>query len=977
MLNTQNRTPFISGHSAKKITFVYVKALTIMKTTRLFIIVFILTVRTAFANLQDDYILLINSYNSHFFWANTLEESFRTALKKHDIDLEVCSEYLNTHRIGNPESWNESMQLILKNYATRPPRLVVLQGDEAWMAYRQAYNGQFGKVKVLLAGVKKYGFDFHDYKNKTELSPENLILTETLRKAYNATGVTEPLYADKTIDLILQLYPGTREIVVVSDNRFYGIYIHMLARKYLREKYPHLKYTPFDGRFLTTDSLYEKLKHLSPSSAILLTSWIQDASENLFPYGTVYEKIYTVTGRPIFAMSNWGKSNDYFVGGYYSIIQNFGEQLANMAQQLLNDVPADSIPLEINGKDVGAHLNQTLMEQEGISPASLSFKNVYYYNRLPDFWEKHKTFFLIAGFVLAGCCLLIWGIHTTLRFTTYRKELDRSKYQIKTSFSNQQDLSDALRIFLQEKTENDSVNKILLKLLKELKADRAYIFEFNPNKKSSSNTYEVLSPYATPMLDTLQDLPNKHIPYLYSKMKDDQLLIIEDLTSMRHSIPDTEYDLLRGQGVRSIFVAPLHVTNQLWGFVGVDYVKERKKCSKQDKLFLKTLAQVLCIGIEHFRSENRTHHTLQRIAELESLFSYASEQACIGVAQWNPLLHKGFATDQWFTNLGESTKDIRSVIDTYQYMHPDDRSELIHFQQLAYKGKTDTFSKPIRIFQNSEWHWYKYHVKLKNYSPSTNQIEVVFLSADIDTLKKVEANLIVAKAKAEESDKLKSAFIANMSHEIRTPLNAIVGFSNILATDDDLPEDEREEYTNIILNNTEILLQLINDILDISKIEAGVFEFNHEKIELTSFLEKIEKAYTLRNSKDIEIKFISDPDNHATLYTDRSRLQQIISNFLNNALKFTQAGHIHFGYKVKPQEIYFYVEDTGIGIPADKQTEIFQRFVKLNSFKQGSGLGLSICSTIVEKLNGKIGVESEPGKGSTFWFSLPYTPTDF
>ena len=937
------------------------------------IIIFIgITVQTALGNLRDDYILLISSYNSHFFWANTLEESFRTALKKSGINTEICSEYLNTHRIGDPESWNKSMQLILKNYSLHPPQLVVLQGDEAWMAYRQTYNGQLGNTKVLLAGIKKYGFNFNDYKNKTDLSPGDLRLTDTLCKHYNATGVTEPLYADKTIDLITQLYPETDEIVVISDNRFYGIYLQMLAQKYLREKYAHLKYTPLDGRFLTTDSLYEKLKHLSPSSVVLLTSWIQDAAENLYPYQSVYERIHTLTDRPIFVTSNWGETNNNFIGGYYSITKNFGEQLASMAQKLLNGASVDTIPLEINGKDVGVHLNQTLLEQEGISPAILSYKNIYYYNLLPNFFQNHKMWFLIIGIILAGGCILAIIIHTLLRFTTYRKELDKSKYQIKISFSNQQDLSDALRIFLQERTEKDSVNKILLKLLKELKADRAYIFEFDSDRQSSSNTYEVLSSNVTSVIDSLQNLPNKHIPYLYSKIKEDQLLVIEDLSAIRTSISDTEYKLLAGQGIRSIFVAPLHVNNQLWGFVGVDHVKEKRKFSKQGRLFLKTLAQVLCIGIEHFRSESRNHITQQRISELESLFSYASEQASIGVAQWNPLLRKGFATTQWFINLGETTQEIDEVTDTYQYMHPDDRTELLDFQKLACRGEADSFVKPIRIFKASEWHWYKYHAKVKDYSPSDNHVEIVSLSVDIDALKQVEANLIVAKAKAEESDKLKSAFIANMSHEIRTPLNAIVGFSNLLATDDDLPMEDREEYTNIILNNTEVLLQLINDILDISKIEAGVFEFNHERIELNRFLEKIETAYALRTSKKVEVKFISNPDDDIILHADRNRLQQVISNFLNNALKFTPAGHIHFGYKVKPQEIYFYVEDSGIGIPADKQSMIFHRFVKLDSFKQGSGLGLSICSTIVEKLNGKIGVVSEPGQGSTFWFTIPH-----
>ena len=232
-------------------------------------------------------------------------------------------------------------------------------------------------------------------------------------------------------------------------------------------------------------------------------------------------------------------------------------------------------------------------------------------------------------------------------------------------------------------------------------------------------------------------------------------------------------------------------------------------------------------------------------------------------------------------------------------------------------------------------------------------------------------DITVDKRLAEESDRMKSAFIANMSHEIRTPLNAIVGFSTLMAQVE--TQEEKQEYLKIIESSNDFLLQLINDILDISKIESGKLEFIYTKFSLNDIFKPQEHAFTLRADPGVKVIFENDGSNYSII-SEKTRLTQVLTNFLSNAIKFTSSGSIRFGYKLSKNGIHAYVTDTGTGIRKDAQATIFDRFVKLDKFKQGTGLGLSICKTIITMLNGEIGVESEEGSGSTFWFTIPCNP---
>lgn len=242
---------------------------------------------------------------------------------------------------------------------------------------------------------------------------------------------------------------------------------------------------------------------------------------------------------------------------------------------------------------------------------------------------------------------------------------------------------------------------------------------------------------------------------------------------------------------------------------------------------------------------------------------------------------------------------------------------------------------------------------------------------DITRLKHVEAELQKAREKAEKADQSKSAFLANMSHEIRTPLNAIVGFSELLASASS--EEEKTQFLEIVQNNNSLLQQLIADILDLSKIEAGTLEFVFTDVDIKQLMSELEQQFRMRvREQGIAVEIIREtPVSGYMMQTDRNRLAQVVANFLTNAMKFTTTGSITLGYKANDDHLYFYVKDTGSGISPDKIGHIFERFVKLEQEKAGTGLGLSICQTIVKKLGGEIGVESEVGKGSTFWFTLP------
>lgn len=359
-----------------------------------------------------------------------------------------------------------------------------------------------------------------------------------------------------------------------------------------------------------------------------------------------------------------------------------------------------------------------------------------------------------------------------------------------------------------------------------------------------------------------------------------------------------------------------------------------------------------------------------QIQEFKSFFTLVGDYAQVGYAHFNALTRDGYGLDSWYKNVGEKIgTPLPQIIGVHSHFHPEDRALMLAFLSDVIAGKRMHLRNDMRVLRaNGHYTWTRVNVLVRDYRPREGMIEMICINYDITELKETEAKLIKARDKAEESDRLKSAFLANMSHEIRTPLNAIVGFSNLLAYAQE--EDERLQYIDIVKENNELLLQLISDILDLSKIEAGTFEFVYDHLDMHQLCEDIVISLQMKAPTGVELCMAGNVP-ECWVYSDKNRLRQVISNFINNAFKFTSSGKITLSYILRDDEVEISVTDTGLGIEVEKQKQIFDRFVKLNNFVPGTGLGLSICKSIVNQIGGRVGVKSKPGEGSCFWFTHP------
>lgn len=380
-------------------------------------------------------------------------------------------------------------------------------------------------------------------------------------------------------------------------------------------------------------------------------------------------------------------------------------------------------------------------------------------------------------------------------------------------------------------------------------------------------------------------------------------------------------------------------------------------------IFLITV--VSCLLWLYLREQKRKKRALLALANEKETLALAVEGGTTYV--WTFENNKFVFEDGFWLSLGMAPRKL-SFKELVSFVHPDHLTDV----EYGWRNLLNARKKIIQMrcdFNKKGYQWWEFRYTTKQLA--NNEYKTAGLLLNVQEMKDREEELEVARFLAEKAE-LKQSFLANMSHEIRTPLNSIVGFANILSVDEELTLEERQEYIDTINKNSDLLLKLVNDILELSRLESGYMSFSIGKCLVKDLINDVYMTHQVLIAPHLE--FLKEEDDLSLeIEVDKDRLIQVLTNFLNNATKFTETGMIKLGYTYLPEdgEVCIYVEDTGCGIPREEQNIIFSRFYKQNEFSQGTGLGLSICKVIIEKLGGRIKLSSEAGKGSRFMVLLP------
>lgn len=877
----------------------------------------------SFANkvsgVGEDYILLLNSANFDEIWSLQLYNDMQQHLASSGMDLKA--EELAVPSMGSVEDMRRKQQELLDKYPV-PPRLVVYVGDPGWLACRSLFDKEWKGVPEIICYSKEFmPAQLEDILAVDVHADYPVVPAEEKLRNYNVVALRYPFYVKENIRLIEQLRPGLERIAFISDNRYIGRYAEREMERVIKEEFPHLQLDVLNSARLSTESLLDSLRYYNERTGIIYYSWFNtdNTGESRYLTDNIRKIIYTFSPRPIFTLADLNAEKSDFAGGYYIRVKEFSSMLMNVVERILAGEQARDISVLVAGQP-RVYLNYRHLENHGVKPA-LFPKNAVYYQEPPSFYAKYKVYLFSSVFIL-GLLIVI----SVMRYRLFRARQSQQNKEFEFLMRYRRLINNMPMLYMKKKLIRDAAGNVTDIMIQDV--NTAFEEAFRCKRKDVANR----------LLSTLKS----HNP-LFAALGETNLNHSDTLTL---TYPD--------------------------GFHAY-YEKLLFQDSSQDEIDMfcvnKTEAYNAWLKLE----EN--HHLLEELNEKYKLVIKATE---LVPWEWD-LVNNEMTCDATFVDTLGSYSGKRFTLtdeDFYTGLKEEDRPVLEENRRRLLSNTQQVFKVQYRISLPGEQvrHWVESFGIVGKRDEKDNPVSLIGAANVIDARKKMEKDAL-EKEKAEEASRLKSAFLANMSHEIRTPLNAIVGFSELLAETDD--REEKMEYVRIIENSNTLLLQLINDILDLAKIEAGTLEFVYSDVDLNKLLAEIEQSTRLRcPGEEVSVSF-TDRLPQCVLYTERNRLTQVLTNFLNNALKFTEKGSIEFGYRLQDDGfLYFFCRDTGCGIPADQVKKVFGRFVKLNSFVQGTGLGLSICETIVAKLGGEIGVESEPGKGSTFWFTHPCSPQE-
>lgn len=895
-----------------------------MKQYLLLLFFYLLSVNWAFAQKDaiegKSYILCINSYTESSPWSSRLISNVTEFVQK-DPGITLYVEHLNMLLVENDSILEESKRNIFDKYKGRSPRMLLLLGNSA-LLLRDEYRKVWGDIPIVLCAQEDYLDSYEAYIHRQPSTPEERTPLSYLVDPYNLVYLYADLYIPENIRLMKQMIPGMKEFIFIGDGRKVNQDNSALIEQELNTKYPDIKYKFWSAENMTTNQLLDSLYFVdTKTTGVLFASWFYKyAFAGTSMLATNSHKLIAATSVPIFSLSmvNIASGKEGMLGGYTYNQDRYDAALIQTISDVLKDKQARHIPCYIP-TDGAPVINYEILVRDGLSLSTCP-ANTRFLNKPPTFWEHYRYFILGTLFSI----LLI-----TLLFLYRIRNLNA----LKKAQQNEIDAMATYKMLVN--------NMPILYMQEELVTDK------------NGNPIELI----------YRNVNSEFEKHFYRK---EEVIGRKGSEIFPESMPEFLHFTKMALTEKRAITFPYY-------FKAIDtFYDVVLKGTHQGNMI-----DIFCLD------STELHKAQQKLSATNSKLAMALDVANIVPWKWD-LKSKTILCDinrpiELSTDEQEVGDSQLSVPDSQYFskIFKEDRERVKQAYRDLIEGRAEKVKEEYRIVnvQKNNLHkveWVEAQAAVEARDEDGKPLTLVGSSLVITNRKKMEQELTTAKELAEESNRLKSAFLANMSHEIRTPLNAIVGFSGILASTE--REEEKQEYVSIIENNNTLLLQLISDILDLSKIEAGTLELNYSNIELNELMRELERGFLLRVKTDaVKLEFV-EPAGPCMAYTEKNRLSQLMINLVTNAIKFTEKGSIRFGYEMRENELYFYVADTGCGIPKDKQQNIFGRFVKLNSFAQGTGLGLSICKTLMDHMGGRIGVESEEGKGSTFWFTLPYKP---
>ena len=862
--------------------------------------------------LEGKRLLILNSYNEGAPWAQEIINPIMREVSNRDGFQAVEVVHLNSTLIHNDKDFDNMSRGIFDRFVDRKPDYLVLVGDFAF-TLRDSIVERWGDVPMLLVvQSEQYGMRdyYYTYIDENEaMNPDKLYPLESIHDDYNFSIVVTPNLYKETVDMMAYMFPDMNKLVFVADALYQNRQLNQQLREYLSKEYPDMDYEWLVANEENSRALQQYLNNTDHNIGMLLSTWF-------FERMTVHGHPQLIAGeaRMISGAHRpvFGLRAAYLnygiTGGYFPSPDEMQKKIHAGLLDLISGKDMRKVPFR-KVADSYPIVNYSHLMRDGI-PESSCQPGTVFMNRPKSAWELYHTYIIAGGIVLLAIMAVIVA---RVMFQNRRIAMLRAHERL---------LNNMPVGFSQAKVVRGNDGNVV---------DIEY-------HGGNAMFRELLKKNALP------GKPDKLFDADFIAKIVDRLLHRRRSVRFSYNFPytDATYEFLISIGSE---------VNKVVDDVNVFAVDITEKCNAERDLREFAHKLDVTMNVAHiipWRWDIRKHKIMCEAMRMLRRSHY---------------------------NVTAMAEDVR-VINEEDYLnciHPDDMERVCDVYRRFVEGRLEYIKMEYRFIRRKpkcdmvEW----IEVCAAVTERDDNGMPTVLIGSMllITERKRQEEMLIAARERAAEADKLKMAFLANMSHGIRTPLNAIVGFSNLLAKTVDV--DKKQRFINIINKNNQLLLKLIGDVLDMAKVESNTLDFNFRPTDLNHLIQEVDSTMRIKLSNDVMLNYVlGAPD--CIIDTDPDRLNQVLMNLLNNAAKFTTKGSITFGYELRDDEIYFYVRDTGIGIPDQDAERLFSRFTKLNNFIPGTGLGLSISKSIVEMLGGSIGVKSAGhNRGSIFWFTIP------